>query len=212
MTYQVPDALYLQFLISAVLVFGMQSLHYILVFPVVRYGWDSWTIKKAEHQIIDAFEVWYWRRLLRISWTARKSNQSVLKEIRAFVGRTDAEAEAPILWPPDAKELTHWKRPWFWERLRVGGERDDRGWNGWMASPTQWTWVWVYSGSCWWTGKPGVLQSMGSQRVGHDWATELNLCISLSYFSPHITYENIRYWDAEIFSKVTQLMRGNIDL
>ena len=72
------------------------------------------------------------------------------------------------------EELTHWKRPWCWERLKVGGEGDDRGWDGWMASPTQWTWVWVSSGRWWWTGRPGVLQSMGSQRVGHDWATELN--------------------------------------
>ena len=72
------------------------------------------------------------------------------------------------------EELTHWKRPWCWERLRTGGEGDDRGWDGWMASLTQWTWVWVNSGSWWWTGRPGMLQSMGSQRVGHDWATELN--------------------------------------
>ena len=72
------------------------------------------------------------------------------------------------------KELTHWKRPWCWERLKAGGEGDDRGWDGWMASPTQWTWVWVASGSWWWTGKPGVLWSMGSQRVGHNWVTELN--------------------------------------
>ena len=72
------------------------------------------------------------------------------------------------------EELTHWKRPWCWERLKAGGEGDDRGWDGWMASPTQWTWVWVNSGSWWWTGGPGVLQSMGSQGVGHDWATELN--------------------------------------
>ena len=120
MTYQVPDALYLQFLISAVLGFGMQSLHYILGFPVVRYEWDSWTIKKAEHQIIDAFKLWCWRRLLRISWTARKSNQSILKEIRAFVGRTDAEADTPILWPPDAKNWLIGKDPdaekdWEWE-------------------------------------------------------------------------------------------------
>ena len=72
------------------------------------------------------------------------------------------------------KELTDWKRSWCWERLRAGGEGDDRGWDGWMASPTQWTWVWVDSGSWWWPGRPGVLQFMGSQRVGHDWATELN--------------------------------------
>ena len=72
------------------------------------------------------------------------------------------------------KELTHWKRLWCWEGLRAGGEGDDRGWDGWMASLTRWTWVWVNSRSWWWTGRPGVLQFMGSQRVGHDWATELN--------------------------------------
>ena len=72
-------------------------------------------------------------------------------------------------------ELTHWKRPWCWERLRAGGEGDDRGWDGWMASLTQWTGVWVDSGSWWWTGRPGLLQFMGLQRVGHDWATELKL-------------------------------------
>ena len=72
------------------------------------------------------------------------------------------------------KELTHWKRPWCWERLKVGGEGDDRGWDGWMASPTRWTWVWISFGSWWWTGKPGMLQSMGSQRVRRDWATDLN--------------------------------------
>ena len=72
------------------------------------------------------------------------------------------------------EELTHWKRLWWWEGLGAGGEGDDRGWDGWMASPTQWTWVWVNSGRLWWTGRPGVLWFMGSQRVGHDWATELN--------------------------------------
>ena len=72
------------------------------------------------------------------------------------------------------KELTHLKRPWCWERLRAGGEGDDRGWDGWMASLTRWTWVWVDSRSWWWTGKPGILRFMGSQRIRHDWATELN--------------------------------------
>ena len=76
------------------------------------------------------------------------------------------------------EELTHWKRLWCWEGLRVGGEVDNRGWDGWVASPTRWTWVWVSSGSWWWTGRPGVLQSMGLQRVRHDWATELNWIIS----------------------------------
>ena len=72
------------------------------------------------------------------------------------------------------EELSHLKRPWRWERLRAGGEGDDRGWDGWLASPTQWTWVWVNSGSWWWTGRPGVLRFMGSQRAGHDWVTEWN--------------------------------------
>ena len=89
---------------------------------------------------------------------------------RLFIGRTDAEAKAPILWPPD--EPTHLKRPWCWESLKAGGEGDDSGWDGWMASSTQWIWVWAVSGRWWWTRKPGMLQSMGSQRVGHDWATE----------------------------------------
>ena len=72
------------------------------------------------------------------------------------------------------EELTYLKRPWCWERLRAGGEGDDRGWDGWMASPNRWTWVWVDSGSWWWTGRPGVLWFIGSQRVGHDWPTQLN--------------------------------------
>ena len=97
-----------------------------------------------------------------------KGNQSWI-----FIGRTDAETETPILWPPDAKSWLTGKDPdtgkdWRQER------RDDRGWDGWMASPTQWTWAWAGSGSWWWTGKPGMLQSMGSQRVRHDRATELN--------------------------------------
>ena len=96
-----------------------------------------------------------------------KGNQSWI-----FTGRTDAEAEAPILWPPDAKNWLIWKNPDA--RLKVGGEGDNRGWDGWMAAQTQWTWVWVSSGSWCWTRRPGVLQSMGSQWVGHYWATELN--------------------------------------
>ena len=90
-----------------------------------------------------------------------------------FVGRTDAEAETPILWPPDVKNWLNGKDPYAGKDW-VGGEGIDRGWDGWMASLTQWTWVWVNSRSWWWTGRPGMLRSMGSQRVGHDWATELN--------------------------------------
>ena len=90
------------------------------------------------------------------------------------------------------EELTHLKRPWCWERLRAGGEGDDRGWDGWMASPTQWTWVWVNSWSWWWTGRPGVLQSMGSQRVGHNWATELNWSREVPFLSrPHTSEHTI---------------------
>ena len=90
-----------------------------------------------------------------------------------FIGRTDAQAETPILWPPDVKNW-HLKRPWCWKRLRAGGEGDDRGWDGWMASHTWWTWVWASSGIWWWTGKPGMLQSMESPRVRQDRAAELN--------------------------------------
>ena len=141
----------------------------VMVFPVVMYGCESWTIKKAECGRIDAFELWCWRRLLRVPWTARRSNQSTLKEISL-----GCSLEGLMLKATAWEELTHWKRLWCWERLRAGGEGGDRGWDGWMASPTQWAWVWVDSGSWWWTGRPGVLWFMGSQRVGHDWVTELN--------------------------------------
>ena len=89
-----------------------------------------------------------------------------------FIGRTDAEI--PILWPPDVKNWFTGEEPDAGWRLKAGGEGEDRGWHGWMASLTQWTWVWVNSGSWWWTGRPGVLQSMAWQRVRHNWATELN--------------------------------------
>ena len=111
-----------------------------MVFPVVMYGCESWTIKKAEHQRIDAFELWCWRRLLRVPWTATRSNQSILKEISAGCSleglMLNWNSNTLATW---CEELTHLKRPWCWERLRAGGEGDDRGWDGWMASPTQWT-------------------------------------------------------------------------
>jgi len=146
-----------------------------MVFPVVVYGCEIWTIKKAEHWKIDAFELWCWRRLLRVLWTARRSNQSTLKEISPECSLEGLMLKLKRQYLATCcEELTCLKRPWCWERLRAGGEGDDRGWDGWMASPTQWTWVWVDSGSWWWTGKTGVLQSMGLQRVGRDWVTELN--------------------------------------
>ena len=90
-----------------------------------------------------------------------------------FFRRNDAKAETPVLWPPHVKSRLIGK-DWCWEGLGAGGEGDNRGWDGWMASPTGWMWVWVNSGSWLWTGRPGVLRFMGSQRVGQDWATELN--------------------------------------
>ena len=146
-----------------------------MVFPVVIYGYESYTIKKAECKRIDAFELWCWRRLLRAlglqgDTTSPLKRRSVLGvHWKDWCWSWNSNTSA-TWW----EELTHLKRPWCWGRLRAGGEGDDRGWDGWMASPTQWTWVWVNSGSWWWTGRPGVLQFMGSQRVGYDWATELN--------------------------------------
>ena len=133
-----------------------------MVFPVVMYGCESWTLKRAEHRRIDAFELWCWRRLLRVPWTAKRFNQSILKETVLGVHWKNwcwSWNSNPLA--TSCKELTHLKRPWCWERLKAVGEGDKRGWYGWMASPTWWTWVWASSGSWWWTGKPGVLQSMG---------------------------------------------------
>ena len=130
------------------------------------------------HGLIERFELWCWRRLLRVSWTGRRSNQSILKEISRgcsleglmlklklqyfchLIRRTDSLAKTLMLGKIEGR--------------RRRGEEDNRGWGGWMASPTQWTWVWVNSGIWWWTGRPGVLRFMRSQRVGHNWATELN--------------------------------------
>ena len=119
-----------------------------MVFPVVMYGCESWTVKKAERQRIDAFDLWCWRRLLRVPWTARRSNQSILKEtspgcsLEGLMLKLNSSTLAT-----SCEELTHWKRLWCWEGLGAGGEGDDRGWDGWMASLTLWTGVWVNSGS-----------------------------------------------------------------
>ena len=120
-----------------------------MVFPVVMYGCENWTIKKAERRRIDAFELWCWR-LLRVPWTARTSNQSILKEI------SPEYSLEGLIWSWNSntlaaccKELTLWKK--YSERLKAGGERDDRRWDCWMASPNQWTWVWASTGSWWWT-------------------------------------------------------------
>ena len=135
----------------------------------VPKNWCFWTV--------------VWRRLLRVPCTARRYNQSILMEISPdiFIGRTSVEAETPMLCPPDANNWHIGKDPDAgrdWSRRR----RDYRGWDGWMVSPTQWTWVWLNSRSWWWTGRPGLLQFMGSQTVGHDWVIELNWTELISFW------------------------------
>ena len=131
-------------------------------------------IVKAENRRTDTFELGCWRRLLRVLWTAKRSNQSILKEIS-----TEYSLEGLLLklqyfghlmWRTNSLK----KKPWCWERLRARGERSDRGWDRWMASLTQWTWASANSGRWWRTGMPGVLQFMGLQRVRHDLVTELH--------------------------------------
>ena len=144
------------------------------------------TLKTAECWRIDAFELWCWRRLLRVPWTARRSNQSILKEIspgyslEGLMLKLKLQYFGHIMRRADS----------FEKPLMLGniwGEGNDRIWDGWMASLTQWTWVWVDSWSSWWTGKPGVLQFMGSQRVRQDWETELNWAETLKGFP----YQNV---------------------
>ena len=154
-----------------------------MVFPVITYGYESWTIKKAENWRTDAFELCCWRRLLRVPWTERRSNQFILKispgclleglmlmlKLQYFdhrMGRTDSLEKTLILGKIEGR--------------RRGGQQRVRWLDGMSLGKlklTQWTWVWVSSRSWWWAGKPGVLQCMGSQRFGHDWATELNWSI-----------------------------------
>ena len=152
-----------------------------MVCPVIIYECESWIRKKAEHWRIDAFELWCWRRLLRVPWTARKSNQSILKEVSPGCSLEGLMLKLKFKCFGHLMRRTDWKRPWCWERLRAGGEGDDRGWDGWMASPTWWISVWVKFGGWWWTWRPGVLRFMGSQRVRHDWGTELKW----TELSPH---------------------------
>ena len=150
-----------------------------MVFPVVMYGCESWTMKKAEPRRIDAFELWCWRRLLRVPWTATRSNQSILKEISPGISlegmmlKLKLQYFGHLMWRVDSLEKTLMLGQ-EGAGLGAGEEGDDRGWDGWMASLTQWMWVWVNSGSWWWIGRPGMLQFMASQRVGQDRATELN--------------------------------------
>ena len=136
-----------------------------MVFPVVMYGCESWTMKKSWAPKNWCFWTVVLEKILESPLDSKeikpvhpKGDQSWI-----FTGWPNSEAETPKLWPPDVKKLTHWKRPWCWERLKVGWEENNRGCPGWMTSPTQWTWVWVSSGSRCWTRRAGMLQLMGLQ-------------------------------------------------
>ena len=141
-----------------------------MVFPVVMYGCESWTIKKAEHRRIDAFELWCWTWHLGVPWTARRSNQSILKQIspgcslEGLMLKLKLQYFGHLMWRADSFEKT----------LMLGEieGRRRRGWDGWMASATQRTWVWVDSGSWWWTGRPGIHWVAKSWTLLSDW-TEL---------------------------------------
>ena len=143
-----------------------------VVFPVVMYGCESWTVKKVERRRIDAFELWCWRILLSVLWTVRSSNLKEISSEYSLEGlmlKLKLQYFGNLMWRTDSLEKTL-------VLGKIEGRRrgNDRGWDGWMASPTQWAWVWASSGCWWWTRKPGVLQSLGLQRVGHDWVSEPN--------------------------------------
>ena len=177
-----------------------------MVFPVVMYGCESWTIKKDTYWRIDAFELWCWRRLLRVPWTARRSNQSILKEVSPECSLEGLMLKLKLQYFGHLMQRADsFQRPWCWERLRAG-EGDDRGWDGWMVSLTQWTWVWVNSGSWSWTGRPGVLWFMGSQGVRHNWATELNW--TDKHFKTHREYNT----KSETSCELLTLVNNNVSL
>ena len=147
-----------------------------MVFLVVMYECESWTVKKAERRRIDAFELWCWRIFLRVPWTVRRSNQSILKEISPGISLEGMMLRLKLQYFGHfMRKVNSLGKDWCWEGLRAGGEGDDRGWDGWMASLTRWTWVWVNFGSWWGTGRPGVLWFIGSQsRTRLSGWTELN--------------------------------------
>ena len=144
-------------------------------------GCESWTIKKAEHQRIDAFELWCWIRLLRVPWTARRSNQSILEEMSSEYSLEGLILKLKLQYFGHLMSRTD-----SFEKTLMLGKIEGRRRRGWqrmsccMASLTQWMWFWVNSGSWWWTGRPAMLQSMGSQRVRHHWVTGLNWVIAKS--------------------------------
>ena len=160
-----------------------------MVFPVVMHWCESWTVKKAEHQRIDAFELWCWRRLLRVLWAARRSNQSILKEIspeyslEGLMLKLKLQYFGHLMWRTDSLE-----KILMLGTIEGRRRRGQQRMGGWLVSLTRWTWVWASSWSWRWTGKPGMLQSIGSHSVRHDWATELTECFQ----GPSIF---LQWWD-----------------
>jgi len=166
-----------------------------MVFPVVMYGCESWTVKKAERQRTVAFELWYWRRLLRVPWTAKRFDQSILKEIspgcslEGMMLKLKVQYFGHLMWRVDSLEKT----------LMLGGiggkRRRGRQRMRWLDGIlTRWMWVWVNCGSWWWTGRPRVLRFMGSQRVGHDWATDLIwYCIGFFFLAYFTLYNRLQF-------------------
>jgi len=149
-----------------------------MVFSVVMYGCESWSIKNTECRRIDAFELWCWRRLLRVPWTSRRSNKSISPEypLEGLMLKLKLQYFGHLMWRADSLEKIR-----MLGKIEGRGEGDDRGWDGWMVSLTGWIWIWTSCESWWWTGKPDMLQSMGSQRVGHDWTTELTDWLLMCY-------------------------------
>ena len=157
-----------------------------MVFPAVMYGCKSWTIKKAEHQRNDASELWCWRRILRVPWTARRSNQSILKEISPECSLENwCWSRNSNTLATGCEELTNWKRPWFWARLKAGGEGDGRGWDGWMASLSRF-WEFVMDRQAWHAVVHGVAKSW-------TWLSSWTTTTGLPYFCKECRAELRKY-------------------
>ena len=147
-----------------------------MVFPVVMYGWEGWTTKKAEGRRIDAFELCSVGEDCWVPWTAWGSNQSIVKEINTGCSLEGLMLKLKLQYFGHLRQRADSsKKTLMLGKIEGRGEGDDRGWDGGMASPTQWTWLWASFWGWWWTEKPGMLQYMGFQRVGHDWVNKLIL-------------------------------------